>query len=478
MNVAKKVIVIVSLGYSGLSSYFIIGSYQSYLNNAEENTLQRLEGIANSLSFQISAKDHEYLVNSFGKDGIRVPYQDGTYHKLYWLLKKTKNANSLQEEIYTMVQDAKGHFFFVVTSAEKPYFKHSYTTYPEILKRRYCCGGKINRFEDEHGEWLSAFAPIKNNSGSVVALVQCDRRFDEFINTARLSVLKNIMLSLIVFFAALFLLINLLKKILLKEEKNTKLIEEKNKDILDSINYAKRLQNALLPTNKFLDKIMPAHFIIYQPKDIVSGDFYWASEHETKIVIAAADCTGHGVPGALLSIVGNNALSKTVNDLAIIRPDAILNSINELVKRNLQQDKSKEIRDGMDIAVCAFDKKTLLLEYAGANNPLYIVSEGVIRKINASRFSIGVTEEIVSLHVNHTIQLKKGDCFYIFSDGYADQFGGEKNKKFKTSMLRELIVSVNEKSMPEQKAIIWNVFEKWKGKEEQVDDVLIIGVSV
>jgi serine phosphatase RsbU (regulator of sigma subunit) len=478
MNVAKKVILIVSLGYSALCTYFIIDSYQSSLHCAEENTLQGLEGIVNSLSFQINAKEHEYLVHSFGKDGIKDSEQDATYRKLHWLLKKTKNINLLNEEIYTMALDAKGDFFFVVTSADRPYFKHSYTTYPKILKRRFYYGGKINVYKDAHGEWLSAFAPIKNSTGAVVALVQCDRRFDEFITNARKSVVKNIVISLLVFAAALLILVNLLKKILLKEAKNKKLIEQKNKDILDSINYAKRLQNAILPEQRFLDITLPEHFIIYQPKDIVSGDFYWVSEYDTKIVVAAIDCTGHGVPGALLSMVGHNALSKTVNDLAIIRPDAILNSMNELVKKMLHQNKSNEIRDGMDMAVCTFDKKTFVLEYAGAGNPLYLVCNGVLRKINASRFSIGYAEENISLYVNHTIQLKKGDHFYIFSDGFADQFGGDNNKKFKTSRLRELLVSVSEKSMSEQKEIITNAFIKWKGNQEQVDDVLVIGISV
>ena len=262
-------------------------------------------------------------------------------------------------------------------------------------------------------------------------------------------------------------------------KKQNTIIEEKNKNITDSINYAKRLQNAILPSNEMINKILPEYFILYQPKDIVSGDFYWVSQHENKTIIAAVDCTGHGVPGALLSIVGHNAINQTVNELNISKPSLVLDSMNTIIKKILNQDEGNVIRDGMDMALCTYDKSTGILEYAGANNPLYIISDKNLRVIKASKVTVGsIQEETKEPLLNHSIQLKKGDCFYLFSDGYADQFGGAKNKKFKTSLLQQLLLSLSHHTMVEQKKMIYDTLKKWQGNNEQVDDILVIGVRV
>ncbi len=255
------------------------------------------------------------------------------------------------------------------------------------------------------------------------------------------------------------------------------IIEEKNKSITDSINYAKRLQTAILPPKDLVNSVLPEHFITYQPKDIVSGDFYWVSHHGNKIMAAAIDCTGHGVPGALLSIVGHNAINQTVNEMGILQPSKVLDSMNTIIKKILHQDKGSDIRDGMDMALCTFDKNSNVLEYSGANNPLYVVSDGKLSITKASKLTVGsMEEEKVEPPINHSIQLKKGDCFYIFSDGFADQFGGKDNKKFKTSRFQDLLVSVNSLSMAEQQKKIQKTFKDWIGNNEQVDDILVIGI--
>lgn len=257
------------------------------------------------------------------------------------------------------------------------------------------------------------------------------------------------------------------------------IIEEKNKNITDSINYAKRLQNAILPPADLVKHILPEHFILYQPKDIVSGDFYWVSQHDEKFMIAAVDCTGHGVPGALLSIVGHNAISQTVNELGITQPAKVLDSMNTLIKKILHQDKGSDIRDGMDMALCTYDRKSGTLEYAGANNPLYLISDKKLNVIKGSKLTVGSMEDENTLSPqNHSLQLKSGNCFYIFSDGLADQFGGKDNKKFKASRLQELLISICDKPMQEQQDLIRTAFNDWKGNYEQVDDILLIGVRI
>jgi serine phosphatase RsbU (regulator of sigma subunit) len=275
-------------------------------------------------------------------------------------------------------------------------------------------------------------------------------------------------------------------KLLLLNKKTNKIlkskneiIEEKNKSITDSINYAKRLQNAILPSSDSVNSILPEHFILYEPKDIVSGDFYWVSEHDNKFMVAAIDCTGHGVPGALLSIVGHNAINQSVNEMGITKPAEVMHSMNTIIKKILHQDKGSDIRDGMDMALCTFDKSTNTLEYCGANNPIYIVSDGKLNIIKASKLTVGSLQEDVKANPeNHSIPMKKGECFYIFSDGYADQFGGTDNKKFKTGRMQELLLSLKDQPMPHQKKIIREAFVNWKGSNEQVDDVLVIGVRV
>jgi serine phosphatase RsbU (regulator of sigma subunit) len=307
-----------------------------------------------------------------------------------------------------------------------------------------------------------------NGSDEIVCYKQAHRNM-YFLITALIVIIAVVAIKL--------LLLN--KKTNKKLKQQNEIIEEKNKSITDSINYAKRLQNAILPAKEAMNTILPEHFLLYQPKDIVSGDFYWVSDHDDKFMVAAIDCTGHGVPGALLSVVGYNAIAQTVNELKITKPDDVLISMNTIIKKILHQDAKSDIRDGMDMALCTFDKKTNVLEYSGANNPIYIVSDGKLNVIKASKLTVGsIQEEVHSLPKHHSIQLKKNDCFYIFSDGYADQFGGKDNKKFKTSRMQELLVSINHKLMPEQMQHIDTAFNDWKGDIEQVDDVLVIGIRV
>ena len=265
------------------------------------------------------------------------------------------------------------------------------------------------------------------------------------------------------------------------------IIELKNNDITDSIKYAKNIQEALLPPlNNLLNEMNDA-FVLYLPKDIVSGDFYWFSKRNNKRFIASVDCTGHGVPGAFMSIVGNTLLGEIVSDKNITKPSEILNELHAGVKSSLKQSNSdNERRDGMDIALCALNEDGSVLEYAGANRPLWIFrknksGEEAFEMIKANKFPIGGLEmenEVKRQFTNHEIPLEKGDVIYIFSDGFADQFGGAKGKKFMLGNLQKLVSSIYELPIKEQEKVLYNAFSEWKGNIEQVDDVLIIGFRV
>jgi serine phosphatase RsbU (regulator of sigma subunit) len=250
-------------------------------------------------------------------------------------------------------------------------------------------------------------------------------------------------------------------------------LEEKNQEIMDSITYAKRIQSAILPPAKVVKEYLQESFILYKPKDIVAGDFYWMEQRDGKVLFAAADCTGHGVPGAMVSVVCNNALNRSVREHGLTNPGEILNKTREIVIQEFEK-SDEEVKDGMDIALCSIEGN--ILKYAGAHNPLWIIRKGEIFETKANKQPIGKFDNPLP-YTTHSFELQKGDSIYIFSDGYVDQFGGEKGKKFKAKAFRELLLSIQDKSMEKQKIIINKAFESWRGNLEQIDDVCVIGVK-
>lgn len=274
------------------------------------------------------------------------------------------------------------------------------------------------------------------------------------------------------------------------KKKNNEL-ELKNKEITDSIIYAKRIQEAILPSRYSLKENLKNGFVIYQPKDIVSGDFYWLEkslspalpEREGHIFFAACDCTGHGVPGAMVSVVCANSLSKALLEDNISEPGKLLDRTRELVLQRFEK-SGEDVKDGMDIALCSLQlsESYATLQYAGANSPLYVVSKNVegeteLTEIKPNKQPIGKVDNPLPF-TTHTLSLNKGDTIYIFTDGYADQFGGEKGKKMMYKPFRNLLLSIYDKPMDEQKELLEKHFYDWKGELEQVDDVCIIGVRI
>lgn len=261
----------------------------------------------------------------------------------------------------------------------------------------------------------------------------------------------------------------------LEKQKNE--IQSKTEDILDSIKYAKRIQDTILPSTERLDDMFSDHFVFYLPKDIVSGDFYWARKIDDKAIWSAIDCTGHGVPGALVSIVGNNGLLRSTNEFGLTQPAEILDKTRELVIESFKTQGDNDVRDGMDMALATLDLNSLELEFAGANNSCVIIREGDMFELKPDKQPIGDFDKS-SPFTNHTFQLEKGDCVYLFSDGYVDQFGGPKGKKFKSRPFKNLLLEISELDMGKQKEVIVKHFDEWKGDVDQIDDVCVFGVRV
>jgi serine phosphatase RsbU (regulator of sigma subunit) len=296
------------------------------------------------------------------------------------------------------------------------------------------------------------------------------------------------------------------------DEKNKKIesayavIEDKNREITDSINYARRIQSAMLPTKELIQKAFPQSFVLFKPKDIVSGDFYFMSQQNGTVFLAAADCTGHGVPGAFMSMIGSEKLNDAVgqsNNTA-----DILKLLNKGIKTSLRQSNELDsTRDGMDIALVAIasmpskggfkeslsnkdinlvsnppleGREAATMQFSGANRPLWIVRKGKteIEEVKPTKLAIGGFTNDNDDFEAHNIMLNSGDTIYLFSDGYADQFGGAMGKKLTTKKYRELILSLSNKSMPQQEKELNTFIEEWKGNKEQLDDILIIGVRV
>lgn len=252
-------------------------------------------------------------------------------------------------------------------------------------------------------------------------------------------------------------------------------IAYQKKHITDSIMYAKRIQTALIPSLElFSDKL--EHFVIYKPLAIVSGDFYWVSSLENKQVIIVADCTGHGVPGAFMSMLGVTLLNEIVNNKHILMPDQIIENLRQGVIKSLNQAADEDsIKDGMDISVCVVDFSENTLWWAGANNPLYLVRGNELVHYRADKMPASIHYRMLPFTL-HKIELKKGDAFYIFSDGFADQFGGPKQRKFMSNQLKEILVSMTGVPMLRQAEKLHNIFEEWRGDSPQVDDVTLIGI--
>lgn len=259
-------------------------------------------------------------------------------------------------------------------------------------------------------------------------------------------------------------------------------IEEKNQNITESILYAHNIQLSILPSEDLIKSALPNSFIYFKPRDVVSGDFYWFYEfkdaNEEKIVIAAIDCTGHGVPGALMSMIGNGLLNDIVKVRKILDPGLILNELHKGVRIALNQDHT-DIRDGMDMALCVIDQTNAKLQFAGAMNSIFYIQDNTLNEIKGNRKSIGGTQsEEVRVFSTNTIAIDKTTSFYICSDGYFHQFGGEFNKKFSTKKFKELLLEIHSLEMSEQKTKLQDTMDTWIGQSNQIDDMLVIGVKI
>ena len=473
-----------------LTGFFIIFGYYNQLSLQEERQYDKLKAVVSAMAVNIDGDEFNQMMNSHPNKGdIATIDQDSVYQKINKKLGQAVADNNLNSAMYTLVYvPEKDVFNYGVRSDSFVDFRGEYQKYPPVLKEKMNEGDIVPMYESENGVWLSAFHPIKKESGEVVGILEADIKFSEFIDIVRSQYTQQALIALGVIVVIAFLLIPYTRKILKEDERQKKLfmeqkllIEESHREIKDSISYAKRIQSAILPPSRIVKESLKDSFILYKPKDIVAGDFYWMEISEDLILIAACDCTGHGVPGALVSVICNNALNRSVREYNLKDPGKILDKTREIVIAEFEK-SDDEVKDGMDISLCAISPLSLgegpgvRLKWAGANNPLWILKKDAeeMEELKPNKQPIGKFSDQKPF-TTHTIKLDKSDSIYIFTDGYQDQFGGDKGKKFKASSLKSLLISMRDDTMENQKTKIDKAFEEWRGKLEQVDDVCVIG---
>ncbi|MFW5699595.1 MAG: tetratricopeptide repeat protein [Bacteroidota bacterium] len=264
-----------------------------------------------------------------------------------------------------------------------------------------------------------------------------------------------------------------------EKQRTNQILAEKNKNITESISYARKIQTAVLPPEELVNNLLPEHFIYYLPRDIVSGDFYWVTRMQNKTIVAAADCTGHGVPGAFMSMLGFTLLNEIIGQAETLEANAILNELRNKVKKSLRQKGNEyEAQDGIDMALCIIDQPNRRVQYAGANNPVIIVRNGELKKIKGDKMPVGYQVVEKESFTNHEIAVEPNDMIYLFSDGYVDQFGGKHGHRFKAGPFEELLKSICHRSMKEQHDILEHKLLNWKGGYDQIDDILVMGVRI
>jgi serine phosphatase RsbU (regulator of sigma subunit) len=264
-----------------------------------------------------------------------------------------------------------------------------------------------------------------------------------------------------------------------KVMERTREIERQQMNITDSIHYASRIQKALMQPSEELEELLPAHFVLNKPKDIVSGDYYWVSNMDNRLIIAVADCTGHGVPGAFMSIMGINFLNEIVRNLENPGANDILNELRAQIIKALGQTGSRdEAKEGMEMALCVIDIDHQTIQFSGAFRPLYLISDGELREVKGDRMPIGIYNEEEVSFTNKEILFKEGDMIYLFTDGYVDQIGGLQRKTFKSIQFKKLLKEISDKPMKEQGSILREEHEIWRAGQEQIDDIMILGVKL
>lgn len=447
------------------------------LKSQREEAMDRLATIARGLADQIPARHASLLLEKYSAPGLLIkPTQDARYYVVHEQLRKAATRNDLESPLLLVAKEGRGQLVIIATSEEKPQFRASLETAAE-LSGLYESGGRMLRNEAFH-----VLEPLTDeHTGETTCAVLAQLPESDAVSAAYAALWRNIAIALALFGLAALVLFRSVGRWVQQTEADKLALASRNLDITDSITYAAKIQRALVPPPQAYREIFTDAFVIDRPKDLVSGDFHWCHRLNDHVCyIAAADATGHGLPGAMMAAIGCSLLNEIVPANPDKDPAEILNLLNTRVVATLhQQGKKRGAGDGMDIALCRIDRHQREILFAGAFRPLYWLHDGQLSIINGDRKPVGGAHlDLDRRYTSHRLAYSEGDRIYLFSDGYVDQLGGPEHKRFMTARLHQLIEA--NKSMPfdRQAQLLEQAFLDWKGAEEQVDDVCMLGIAV
>lgn len=443
--------------------------------------ITQLRSITTTLAGELGANNLRALVERYDSHGLVIKNtQDARYYVLHERLRSTAERNGLQAPLELVIHDErKQELQVIVTSAVRPRFRERWAGDHGELLKAYGRAGTMEMGAGDQRE-LVAFDVLTETNGTVVGMVVARASANQQ-GPATASLLRNIGIAAVLFGLVGIVLFRYVGRWLKADEEAQQRLKARHEDISDSIAYAGKIQRSLVPSALVYDELFADSFVIDRPKDVVSGDFHWVYRVDANTCfVAAADCTGHGLPGAMIAAIGCSMLNEVVPQNAHKDPSEILSILHTRMMSTLhQQGKQRGAGDGMDVALCRVDRAGSEILFAGAFRPLYWLHQGQLSVINGDRKPVGgghMGEE--RRFTTHKLAYSPGDRIYLFSDGYVDQFGGPERKRFMNSRLQELIMAHRHLGLKEQATVIERAFLDWKGPIEQMDDVCMLGLAV
>lgn len=470
-----------------LSGFFIVSNYLNQKNQTAENVYAGLKPLVNITSEQISAQKLEWLLKTYTeKDDLTSVDDDSLYFELNMMMNHIAKNQELKSPMYLLRYNQEEDIFqYIVRSDAKVYYLHAYRQYPKELKSKYGKRGVIPLYTTENGTWLSAFSPIKTEDGEVIAIVEADVNVDRYFAKVKGDFKRTLLVSLLGVILIALILIPIIRKILKQEEKNTLeileqklLVEEYSREVQASVRYASSLQKAITrPFNQL--EFFTFFDLLYEPRDIVSGDFRWSYETEKYFYLAVGDCTGHGVPGAMLSVIGSTMLNHLFKNGEDLHPNQILDEFDNEFTGYINSGADNLRLDGMDISLIRICKSDKSVEYSGGFIDLVYFNKDEMNFIHSNRYPIGGADAYPKNgFTNHVLNLEGKTTFFLFSDGFQDQFGGERNKKLGR---KQFICWLNESlNIPHKKrmSFIEKKMAEYQGNEFQVDDRILVVLEI
>ncbi len=447
------------------------------LKSQREEALDRLATIASGLADQIPARHASLLLEKYTAQGLIIKStQDARYYVVHEQLRKAALRNALEEPLLLITKDERGNLVIVATSEERPSFRFKLEE-TASLSDLYETGGRALV-----GAQLNVLEPLADeHTGTTTSAVLARLPESDAVSAAYAALWRNIAIAMALFGLAALVLFRSVGRWVQQTEADKLALASRNLDITDSIAYAAKIQRALVPPPQAYRELFTDAFVIDRPKDLVSGDFHWCHRlNDDVCYIAAADATGHGLPGAMMAAIGCSLLNEIVPANPEKDPAELLNLLNTRVVTTLhQQGQKRGAGDGMDIALCRIDRHQREILFAGAFRPLYWLHDGQLSIINGDRKPVGGAHlELDRKYTSHRLAYSEGDRIYLFSDGYVDQLGGPEHKRFMTARLHQLIEANKAMPFDRQAKLLEQAFLDWKGSEEQVDDVCMLGIAV